>query len=64
MTKSTIRVIWKFKDIKGLQQTTYQNVYLIDYSDKGNVIICMNDDINGYSTATFDLKTLIEIQLF
>ena len=64
MKKSTVRVIYRFKDIRGLRSATYENVYLIDYSLTKHVIICMQDEDGEYKTATFALDTLVEIQLF
>lgn len=64
MKKTTVRVIYRFKDIRGLQSATYENVYLIDYSLTKHVIICMQNEDGEYTTATFALDTLVEIQLF
>ena len=63
MKNSTVRVIYRFEDIRGLQSATYQNVYLIDYSLPKHVIICMRDEDGKYETTTFCLNTLVEIQL-
>ena len=64
MKKSIVRVIYRFKNVRGLQSATYKNVYLIDYSLTKHVIICMQDEDGECTTATFALDTLVEIQLF